>query len=920
MMAGPWPSTLAAAVRARRERLELASPLYAQVLRQRPELGRWLEEERNLRAVYRYQALIEEWAEFLGSAIEPDDAYFAHLRQWRRLMSLRIAYRSVNHLADEAATVGELTRLAEFCLRECLDRASRRWTARFGVPWDEQTRRPARFCVLALGKLGGGELNFSSDIDLVYCYEGAGSCRRGGAAAATTNVEYFTKVAETVNQLLNAQTAEGFLFRADVRLRPEGAWGPLVQSLSAIENYYATAGQTWERLALLKARPVAGDLALGAELLEDLHSFRYPRRPPPSLLAEVAAMKLGAERGIAGGDALDRDVKQGPGGIREIEFIVQSLQLLHAGRFPFLQTPETAAALEQLVRYDLLDPDDARFLRDAYWFLRRVEHSLQMRDERQTHELPAEPADLAAVAAVLDFDSAAAFLGALGERRRRVHALYAGLFADREVDRNYEAWWEFFTTENVPGLAAARIADWFGDAPGAAAALRLFVCGGHRPQVTRELVTRFQHLAANFDGLIPQLARPLETLARLALCAERYGTRQQFLNSCSANPQLLRTLALLCDRSSYSVELLCAHPEILEEILRPEMLRRRKSARDLAAELAAGVQGPDPFPEWLWLYVRAEQTRASVGELLGLLTVAEVADALTFLADAVIERLAGGSGCLVVALGNYGGGELTLGSDLDLLFVAAPGAETAGGDLAAGVRRILHQGGPLGATFPIDLRLRPHGDAGPLATSVPALAAYHAHGAQTWEKQLLTRARVVCGPADLAAEFHRWVDGLLYARPLAPAEQADIRAMRRRIERERDGGKPPQRAFKTGPGGIVDCEFLVQTLQLRHGHARPALRLPRTRAALDALAAEGLIPARAAAALLDNYGFLRHIEFALRRDAYRGVSALAATPAERQPLARWLGFPDERSFWAEHVRRMARTRRLCQKLNSQSET
>lgn len=576
--------TLGAEAWGRMERLALASPLYAQELGRDPALCGWIEEDRNLRTAYRHHALAEEAKAFAGtpgSDWAGEDVYLGRLRRWRRRMSLRIAHRSVNGFADEPATVAEMSQLAEFCIKECHRIALRRWTERLGRPWDEHQRRPARFCALALGKLGGGELNFSSDIDLIYVYEGEGYCRREGAATATVNAEFFTKLAETLNRMLTESTPDGFLFRVDVRLRPDGAWGPLVHSLGSIENYYAVAGQTWERLAFLKARPVAGNVALGAELIEDLHTFRYPRRPPLSLLAEVAAMKSRTEREIIRG-ALDRDVKRGPGGIREIEFIAQSMQLLHAGRNPFLQTGSTAAALERLARYELIDRKDACFLTEAYWHLRRVEHRLQMRDERQTHELPRDEAELQAVSASLGFESPGAFLADLDSRRRGVHALYAGLFADRSVDRDFEEWWEFFTTDKVPEPVALRLGRWFGDDPAAAESLRVFACGDHRRQITPELVTRFQHLAGHLDTLIPGLARPLETLARLARCAERYGTRQQFLNNCAGNPQLLRVLGLLCDRSAYAVELLSAHPEILEEVLRPEMLRRRKQAPDLA--------------------------------------------------------------------------------------------------------------------------------------------------------------------------------------------------------------------------------------------------------------------------------------------------------------------------------------------------
>ena len=895
------------------ERLALASPLYALELRRDPAACRWIEEDRNLRTAYRHQALADEAKAFAGVP-DPDpvseDLYLGRLRRWRRRMSLRIAYRGVNGFADEPASVAELSQLAEFCLKECYRIALRRWTDRLGKPWDEHQHRPARFCALALGKLGGGELNFSSDIDLIYVYEGEGYCRRDGAATGTVNAEFFTKVAETLTRILTESTPDGFLFRVDVRLRPDGAWGPLVHSLGAIENYYATAGQTWERLALLKARPVAGNAALGAELLEDLHTFRYPRRPPLSLLAEVAAMKSRTEREIVRG-ALDRDLKRGPGGIREIEFIAQSLQLLHAGRNPFLQTGSTAAALERLARYELIGRRDARFLTEAYWHLRRVEHRLQMRDERQTHELPRDESEQAAVAASLGFDSPAAFLADLDSRRRGVQAFYAALFADRSVDRDFEEWWEFFTTDKIPAPIAERLQRWFDGDPGAAESLRVFACGDHRRQITPELVTRFQHLATHLDVLIPELARPLVTLARLARCAERYGTRQQFLNNCAGNPQLLRVLGLLCDRSSYAAELLSAHPEILEEVLRPEMLRRRKLAADLAGELAAGPHSDQPeFPGWLWLYARAEQMRYLIGELLGFLTVAEVETALTLLADAVMAHLLRGTELLAVALGKYGGGELTFGSDLDLLMLAPEWAAIPSAAHVEWIRRVLRHGGPLGPIFALDLRLRPHGHAGPLVATLPALAVYHRGEAQPWEKQLLTRARVVAGPAPLAALFGEWRDRLLYTAPPSAAEEAAMAAMRIRIERERDVATPPERSFKTGPGGLIETEFFVQLLQLRHGPAHPTLRQPGTRPTLKALAAEGILPSVDVTRLLENYEFLKRVEFALRRDANQAVSVLPPDPADRAPLARWLGFATEAEFWAEHLRRMQDTRRL----------
>jgi glutamate-ammonia-ligase adenylyltransferase len=905
----------------RLERLADASPLYARLLQRHPEYCLWLEQPQNRDADFRYQALVDEWRTFstaAGEAAANDEAYLSVLRRWRRKMTLRSAYRDVNGLAPPATTVEELTRLGEFCLSECLLLALQQWTRRYGEPWDEDHGIPARFCVLGLGKLGGQELNFSSDIDLIYFYEGEGHCRRDGQAGAFSNVEFFTKVAETITSLLQTQTADGFLFRVDVRLRPEGTYGPLVRSLAGLEHYYAAAGQTWERMALIKARPVAGDLALGAELLENLHAFRYPRHPPPSLLAEVAAMKSRTEQEVVGAQTLTRDVKSGCGGIREIEFTAQAFQLLHAGRYPFLQTHATTAALEQIVRYGLMRASEAGFLEKAYWFLRRVEHAIQMREEHQTHALPAEATEEAAIARTLGFASVEDLHRQLDAVRARVRRIYEGLFRGETGDSVFQDWWGFFTSPRTPPAVAERLGRWLGPGPGAADELRLFVCGDHGHPVTRELIVRFQHLADTFDDTMPKLAQPVPTLRRIARFAERYGTRQQFFNGCAANPQFFRVLALLFDRSTFTYELLAAHPEIAEEVLRPAVLRKHKDSAALAGELAAGPAGA-AYPDWLWLYVKAEQVRYAIGELLGFVDIEEVEASLSRLTDAVLahvlRRLDPRQELLLVALGKYGGAELTFGSDLDLLFVGRETDAAAAEPVVRELQKLLRHGGPLGSIFDVDLRLRPHGDAGPLVTTPAVLRAYHAGGSgQSWERQLLTRARIIAGPRELGDDFTAFATDLLYRVPLSEAEAAAMWAMRGRIERERDAVLPPERAFKTGAGGLVDFEFLVQLLQLRHGHALPVLRQPGTRRGLRALATAGLIPAGQTERLLTSYNFLKRIEILLRGDANKAVSVLAASAEARAPLARWLGFADEASFWAEHCRQLAETRRMVRTL------
>jgi glutamate-ammonia-ligase adenylyltransferase len=752
---------------------------------------------------------------------------------------------------------------------------------------------------------------------LIFFYEGDGHGMKDGAPSTAANPEIFARIAETTVRALQTPAPEGFMFRVDLRLRPEGEFGPIVSSLSALENYYSSSGQTWERLALIKARPVAGSKGLGEELLESVQSFRYPRHPPPSVLQEVAAMKARTELEVVGSEALQRDIKSGYGGIREIEFRVQSLQLLNAGRFPFLQTGSTVAALAQLSRYELLPVEEAQFLEEAYWFLRAVEHRVQMREERQTHQLPASPEELAATARSLGFDDEDAFHARLDGIRKRVHEGFEKWFEGGDELDEFNHWWIFLTTGKPDAAVTARIDRWFRSAPESAAEVRLFALGNLSHPVTRELVSRFIDLAKSLDSVMPDLARPAGTLRRLARFAETYGTRQQFFNACAMNPELLRVIATLFDRSEFIFEVLRLHPEILEEVLRPEILRKKNDRTILLDELAAGAGASDPA-DWLWHYVRAEQIRLAIGALLRFSDPVAVEHDLTLLADTVLEHLLAKhdpKGRLaVVALGKFGGGELTHGSDLDIM-VLSSATETASDEpVLRALQRDLTHKGPLGSTFELDLRLRPYGDAGPRIVTLDALEDYFRSGAaQDWEMQLLTRARVVAGNVEVAAHFRAWRDRLLYTAPPTPEQELRLWAMRMRVERERDRSYPPERALKCGPGGLIDIEFLAHLLQLRHGTAMPALRKTSTREVLDCLIASGIIDSDSGARLAGNHEFLRRIERNLRRDTSRPASIID-TGERMGVLAAWLGFSGSEEFWADHVRRMAETRSLVLKI------
>ncbi len=902
-------------------RLFEVSPLYHRTLLNHPDYIPWLEktlpfEEGNKVALQ--AGIAAEWKESARGLSPYTADYLDALRRFRRRMCLRFAYREVNRIVTCEQSVLELSVLAGCCIRECYALAYDRWLKRYGEPWDEELNKRARFCVLALGKLGGRELNFSSDIDLIYFYEGEGHCRKAGKSGGSfTNQQFFTKIGETLTSMLQEQNEFGFLYRTDLRLRPEGARSPLVRSFAAMEHYYAAAGQSWERMALIKARAVAGDRSLGGELMETLHSFRYPRHAPPTLLTEIAAMKTRTEREVVGAKNLNDNIKSGYGGIREIEFVVQTMQLLHAGRNPFLQTHSTVEGLRQLARYGFIEEEDAERLTGAYWLLRAVENRLQMRQERQTHVLPSDADNRAALARSFGFGDWESFLNELDAHRKYVRGIYTEIIPSTEVDEVFDAWWSFFSSDKIPSLAGEKLEKWFPSEKEAATELRAFVLGESHRRLSQDQVTRFQNLVETFDKVLPGLASPFRVLRRISSFAGRYGTPTQFLHACSANTRFFQVLALLFDRSRFIYETLCRHPEIFDEVLRPEILKRKKSVEETLAELRA-ANGDRELRDWLWIYVRAEQIRLAIGELLEFNEAAESVASLTVLADAVvtyaIEQFNPPGDFLPVALGKYGGNELTFGADLDLIFIGQrkhlPEQEKAVQKFA----KLLSTRTATESVYEIDLRLRPHGKAGPLVTTLSALKKYHSdRGAgQGWEKQMLTRARVVGdnGNSGLAGEFHRFIEDLLYTGPLPAEEVRRLWRLRLRIQNERDQVDPPERAFKTAAGGLIDLEFLAQFHQLRLGYKHPSLRMNGTRPVLEELVALRLIPKPAGEAILSNFDFLKRIEGNVRRDLNKGSSVIPEDPHEQAALAKWMKFPDRESFWDDYTRRLRETRRI----------
>ncbi|MGE9293225.1 MAG: hypothetical protein ACQKBW_06400, partial [Puniceicoccales bacterium] len=701
------------------DRLRAGSPHFAQRLDRYPQERDWLREELTHGGDWDTADLEKHWRALCPE--EPTactDAVLGALQRFRQQVSLRVAAREISGLAPVETSLREMTLLAEFCLRKLGNWLHPALVERHGQPMNDETGRPVRWCVLALGKLGGGELNFCSDLDLIYVVDGHGPCLRHGSEGAWDSQRFYGRFFRDLSARLTQSAPAGQLYRLDLRLRPEGDSGPLVRTFTALSGYYWSTGQLWERLAWLKARPVAGDFALGGEILDELNPFRYPRSFSGNLLDEVAALKARTEHEVVGETRLEADIKSGPGGIREIEYRVQALQLLEGGQNPFLQTVSTQEALERLARYGCMDAAESENLAEAYRFLRAVENRLQMRGDSPCHHLPADPAQRAALAESLGMPDTAAFESELARHRDYVRACFSQHFAASRDEALLQGWCAFFAGAEPEPEVSECLRRWFPDAQDAAERLRGFVLGEARHLVTRDQVRAFLDVSVHWEELLPTLARPLRTLERVGDFADRYSSRRQFFQT-GADPGGVRTLCTLFDRSSFIFRLFCAHPEMVEELM-VEAPRRRKSRAEMRQEIDLLPRGAD-FPRLLWLYVKAEQVRLTMGELLYGVETGLTVRSLTDLAEAVVET------CLievdpqgelaVIAAGKLGGRGLTPGSDLDLMIWGQRQHLPKLANKARALVHLLGYGTPLGKIFEVDQRLRPHGQDGPLVVT-----------------------------------------------------------------------------------------------------------------------------------------------------------------------------------------------------------
>jgi [glutamine synthetase] adenylyltransferase / [glutamine synthetase]-adenylyl-L-tyrosine phosphorylase len=831
----------------------------------------WLCEPEICRAPRDYAEMLNDLHKLAAGRVPPTGALtgdsvasqnFAALRFWKGREMTRIALRELASVAPLEETTGELSQVAEICIRHVFEHWNADFRQRHGSP-------TAEFAILALGKLGGGELNHSSDVDLLFLYSDEGQL-----TPHVSYHEFFNRLGNRILETFSTPHPAGSLFRVDLRLRPEGSAGPLARSLESMENYYAGFGETWERLALIKARGISGSRELAYEFLRQHQSFIYPRSASPDLLDEVASIKRRIERDMVGGDKLERDVKLGRGGIREIEFIVQALQLIHGARHPFLQEPNMLKALRALRQLDLLPRDEVLTLDKAYRFLRRVEHRLQIEAEQQTHVVPRDPEALRRLALSLRFSSSEDFTAALQERMRAVRPIFQRIISE--------------TSGTLPGKVLDDL-EIFGDQKRASKALTDLAQGAagfHIAPRTRQI---FRKLRPLLIGWLAKAADPDATLNQFVRFVESYGLRSLFFELLVANPRLLELLVKTFDASRFASELLIRRPQLLEDITRdPTFDEPRSTAENLRRLnlLDADASNLEPIRA----YRQRQLLRIILRDALGLASSVATFTELSDVAEACLfftAKLFRSEHLTIIALGKFGGREISYGADLDVLFV--------GDDIRAAQNLMIAMAQPTaeGNIWALDARLRPEGEKGPLVCSLDTYRSYYANRAQPWELQALTRARAVSGP--LQNEFME-----IAKRAWRSASQdADlfirIDSMLERIRRERGSGSDFL-DLKTGSGGLIEAEFLVQALQMYEN-----IWEQNWEGAIDRLHKQARLAGSDVAKLKNAYALLRRCEFVLRRYENKSVSALPSDPNEQRKFAVRLGYQEFEAFRRDYI-------------------
>ncbi len=833
--------------------------------------------------------------DWLAEQTPDEDALPAALRRLRIWVMCHLITRDIGGRADLAEVTETMTLLAETSIRAAHDSAHAALVRRHGKPLSA-TGWAQELLIIGMGKLGGRELNVSSDIDLIFVYPEDGDT---GGDKVISNFEFFERLGKRIIKTLSEVTEEGQVFRVDMRLRPNGDSGPLACSFDMLENYFITQGREWERYAWIKARVLYGERF--RELESVARPFVFRKYLDFGAINAMRDLHAQIRREVTRRDRA-HNVKLGPGGIREIEFIAQVFQLIRGGRDPGLQIRPTLKVLGELAQRGILAPDAVTELSEAYVFLRNLEHRLQYLDDAQTHDLPASDRDRALIAQAAGFEGFDALHRQLEAWRSVVSRHFDDVFSDPsdEAHKLDRVW----STSDAPDEVDPVIAELGYDDPEAVSRRLGAIHSSARYQQLPN------HIRSRLDALMPRVVEaaaatqsPDQTLFRCLELMETISRRGAYLALLQQYPQALKRVADLMGASNWAAQYLTRHPILLDELLDDRNLETEPDWSRLRAELSSALDTEEPDMERQMDMMR-EQHHAQVFHLLtqdiaGKLTVERLADHLSALADLVLELTVplvwrkikkthrDTPAFAVIAYGKLGGKELGYASDLDIIFLfddEAPEAMEVYSRLAQRINTWLTTRTAAGILFETDLRLRPNGDAGLLVTSLEAFRKYQLEAAWVWEHQALTRARFAAGDRRIGADFERIRCEILRQRRDPMRLREEVLTMRRRM-RDAHAGKSALFALKHDHGGLIDVEFVVQYLVLGHAHEHHALTENLGNIALLRIAGElELIPSALALECGDAYRLMRRLQHRQRLNGQPSRVPLEQVEPARAPV------------------------------------
>ncbi|MEA2509184.1 MAG: [glutamine synthetase] adenylyltransferase / [glutamine synthetase]-adenylyl-L-tyrosine [Actinomycetota bacterium] len=767
---------------------------------------------------------------------------------------------------------------------------------------------PADMAIIGMGKLGGRELNYASDIDVMFVVE----------TGALTNA----KSAERLLHELGGMAPEGQAYRIDANLRPEGRSGPLLRTLEGYTEYYQRWAKPWEFQALIKARPAAGNERIGAALVEAVDPLVYPESVGEERVSEIRRMKARLESHAARSSRRSKtseanDVKLGPGGIRDIEFSVQLLQLVHGGSDPSVRDRATMPALQALMQGGYIAEEDGAALQVAYRWLRTIEHRLQLWQERQVHHLPTDEVGRARLARSLGFKDTPAASATTG-----FETVHAGVLSDTRA--RFDRLFYRPMIESLGNARSARMSEaaleerlrvlGFRDVPRAARTLHQLVAGtSRRAKLLRVLSPPFLRSVAS----APLPDEGLFSFLRLGDALDR---RIDLLGTLRDNPPAIAVLAHVLGSGTLLGDILIHAPEELAAVADRDGPPRPKDRDRLGKEAIGSLAWREPGNklDGLRRFKRRELFGISVADISGVIDVEQTGIALSDLAEACLEAALDGhgEGFAIIGMGKLGGRELNYPSDLDVMFVHDDSAPDPDG-VAGALLRAIGEVTPEGQAFRIDPSIRPEGRAGPLVRSLASFLEYYRRWAQPWERQALVKARTVAGDRALGDRFLIEARDIAYPATLSEADLRQIRHLKARMEKERVArGSDPKRDMKMGPGGASDIEFAVQLAQLRSGHDHPEVQATRTLEALRSLGTSMLIAGADAALLADAYRFIAKLRNRLFFMAGRPTDVLPAKPEDLEALGVALGYSSQprQELEEAYLRITRRARKIAEPL------